>query len=109
MFSLNTITAEAAAGKTVLMRVDFNVPLREKNGKWVVADARRIERALPTIKLLLENKCRVRLISHLGRPKSSSDTKFSLKVVADYCKDTYGLPINFLPGLIELSIKKNLE
>jgi len=69
---------EEWAGKTVLLRTDFNVPLTKN---LEVADTTRIEAAIPTIQLLVENNCKVVVVSHLGRPKSEQDTKYSLKPV----------------------------
>ncbi|MDO5580720.1 MAG: phosphoglycerate kinase [Planctomycetia bacterium] len=75
-----TIANVDVAGKAVLIRVDFNVPLDE-NGK--ITDDRRIQMALPTIKSVLERGGRVILMSHLGRPKDAPDAKYSLKPAAD--------------------------
>ena len=67
-------------GKKVLVRCDFNVPLDEN---LKITDNRRIVGALPTIKYLLENDCKVILCSHLGRPKGEVKKEFSLRPVAD--------------------------
>ena len=66
-------------GKKVLVRCDFNVPYDENR---VITDNRRIVAALPTIKYLLENNCKVILCSHLGRPKGQVKPEFSLDIVA---------------------------
>ena len=75
-----TIANVDVAGKKVLVRVDFNVPLDE-NGK--ITDDRRIRMALPTIKSVLERGGSLILMSHLGRPKDATDPKFTLKPAAD--------------------------
>jgi len=67
--------------KTVIVRVDFNVPLVEKEGQLVVGDSMRLEAALPVIQFLVENQVRVVLISHLGRPTIARETQFSLTPV----------------------------
>jgi len=74
-----TIAAVDVAGKKVLIRVDFNVPLDE-NGN--ITDDRRIQMALPTIKNVLERGGKVILMSHLGRPKDAPDAKFTLRPTA---------------------------
>lgn len=66
-------------GKKVLVRCDFNVPYNEER---VITDNRRIVAALPTIKYLIENNCKVILCSHLGRPKGEVKPEFSLDIVA---------------------------
>ena len=66
-------------GKKVLVRCDFNVPY---NDERVITDNRRIVAALPTIKYLIENECKVILCSHLGRPKGEVKPEFSLNIVA---------------------------
>ena len=66
-------------GKKVFLRCDFNVPMDENKN---ITDNRRIVAALPTIKYLLENNCKVILASHLGRPKGEFKPEFSLAPVA---------------------------
>ncbi len=66
-------------GKKVFVRCDFNVPMDENK---VITDNRRIVAALPTIKYLLENDCKIILASHLGRPKGEVKPEFSLTPVA---------------------------
>jgi phosphoglycerate kinase len=66
-------------GSRVFLRCDFNVPLDEFGN---ITDDRRIRMALPTIKYLLDNECKVVIASHLGRPKGEFNEKYSLKPVA---------------------------
>ncbi len=67
-------------GKTVVMRVDFNVPLKE----GVIGDDNRIRQALPSINHVIEAGAKLVLLSHLGRPKGEPKPEFSLKPVADH-------------------------
>jgi len=66
-------------GSRVFLRCDFNVPLDEFGN---ITDDRRIRMALPTIKYLLDNECKIVIASHLGRPKGEFNEKYSLKPVA---------------------------
>ena len=78
-------------GKRVLVRVDFNVPL--KDGK--VTDDTRIRAALPTLQYLLEKGAAVILMSHLGRPKEGPDPKYSMKPTATRLAEVLGKPVAF--------------
>jgi phosphoglycerate kinase len=90
-------------GKTVLMRVDFNVPI--KDGK--VADDTRITAALPSIKYVLEHGASVVLMSHLGRPKGGkAEPEFSLKPVAGRLSELIAKPVQFAPDCIGEDAKK---
>ncbi|MGV3663481.1 MAG: phosphoglycerate kinase [Prosthecobacter sp.] len=83
------------AGKRVFVRVDFNVPLEEKDGQMVITDDTRIKETLPTLKFLIEKGAKVILASHLGRPKGQRDPKQSLAPVAPALSELIGKPVAF--------------
>jgi phosphoglycerate kinase len=91
MFSKKTVRDIDVKGKRVLVRVDYNVPI--KDGK--VGDDTRIRAAMPTLNYLLEHGAAVILCSHLGRPKGGPDPKYSLKPVADYLSQLAGKSVAF--------------
>ena len=91
MFNKKSIRDIDVNGKRVLVRVDYNVPVKE--GK--VGDDTRIRAAMPTLSYLLEHGAAVILCSHLGRPKGGPDPKFSLRPVADYLSKLVGKPVAF--------------
>ncbi|MGE5123361.1 MAG: phosphoglycerate kinase [Acidobacteriaceae bacterium] len=91
MFNKKSITDVDVTGKRVLVRVDYNVPI--KDGK--VVDDTRIVAAMPTVNYLLEHGAAVILVSHLGRPKGGPDPKFSLHPVAAHLSGLLGKPVAF--------------
>jgi len=93
--SLESLPGSALEGKRALVRVDFNVPL--KNG--VVTDDTRIRAALPTIAYLRERGARVVLLSHLGRPKGGPEPKYSLRQIVRDVEKLIGAPVEFIEAL----------
>ena len=91
--SLRVLPPQALDGKRALVRVDFNVPL--KNGK--VTDDTRLRASLPTIKYLRDKGARVVLLSHLGRPKGGPEPQYSLKQVLPDLEKLLGAPVEFIP------------
>jgi phosphoglycerate kinase len=83
-------------GKTVLLRVDYNVPIED--GK--VGDPLRIEASFDTICYLLARGCKLVMMSHLGRPDGKPDPDFSLKPVAAKAAKLLGQPIEFVPDCV---------
>ena len=81
-------------GKRALVRVDFNVPLKEGR----ISDDTRIRAAMPTINYLVEQGAKVVLMSHLGRPEGEPKPEFSLKPVAERLSELLGAPVKFIPS-----------
>ncbi len=91
------------AGKRVFVRVDFNVP-QDSAGK--ITDDTRIRAALPTIKYLVNQKARVILCSHLGRPKGVVNEKYSLKPVSERLSELLNMPVAMAEDVVGASAKK---
>ncbi|MEA5012533.1 MAG: phosphoglycerate kinase [Angelakisella sp.] len=93
MNTLNKVTIEDLnpAGKRVLVRCDFNVPMKE----GVITNDNRIVAALPTIKYLMDKGAKLILCSHLGKPKNGPEAKFSLAPVAVRLGELLGKPVVF--------------
>jgi len=84
-------------GKRVLVRVDFNVPVDQQDGKTVITDDTRMQESLPTIDLLRQNGARVILMAHFGRPKGQPNEKYSLRPIGLHLHDLIGHPVVFSP------------
>jgi 3-phosphoglycerate kinase len=95
--AIKTVKDIKVAGKRCFVRCDFNVPV-DPNG--TITDQTRIVGALPTIQYLIENKAKVILASHLGRPKNGPAPEFSLKPVAKALAEKLGKPVTFVDDCI---------
>ena len=92
-------------GRRVLMRVDFNVPTEEIDGKIRITDDTRIRESLPTIELLRAKGAKVILLAHFGRPKGKPNPKYSLRPVADHLAEMVPPPVDFSPEVIGPSVE----
>ena len=95
--ALPVISSEPVAGKRVLVRVDFNVPL-DSSGR--ITDDTRIRAALETIEYLRRNDATVILMSHLGRPQGKVVAELSLRPVAEHLGELIGRPVMFVSDCV---------
>ena len=102
---LNTINEADLKGKRVLIRVDFNVPLKD----GVVTDNTRIKAALPTIKYILDNGASLVVMTHLGRPKGQKNPAYSLAPVAKEFEKLLGSKVTLASDVIGPEVKKEVE
>ena len=82
-------------GKRVLVRVDFNVPTEERDGRIEITDDSRVRESLPTINYLREQRAKTILMAHFGRPKGKPVEKYSLRPVADHLHTMLNQPVAF--------------
>ncbi len=92
-------------GKTVLVRVDFNVPIHD----GVITDDSRIKAALPTLKDLLQHGARCVVVSHLGRPKGKVDPALSLACVGKHLATLLDVPCKMMAGCIEEEVVSGIQ
>lgn len=96
MAGLNKVTVDDinVKGQRVLVRVDFNVPMKD----GVITNDNRIQAALPTINKLVSEGGKVILCSHLGKPKNGPEAKFSLKAAAERLAELISTKVTFVPS-----------
>ncbi len=104
-----TVNDVGVRGKRVLMRVDYNVPLEEKEGQIVITDLTRIKETIPTLELLIGRGARIILCSHLGRPKGKREPSMSLRPVAARLADLLCRPVAFVDDCIGEKAEKTAE
>src|SRR6201981_1649908 len=92
-------------GRRVIVRVDFNVPTEEVDGRIRITDDTRIRESLPTIELLRAKGAKVILLAHFGRPKGKPNPKYSLRPVADHLIQIIPPPVDFSPEVIDPSVE----
>ncbi len=102
---LNTIRDYDFSGKRVVIRVDFNVPLKD----GVVTDDTRIKSALPTINYLLDHGASLVVLTHLGRPKGKKNPEFSLKPVAKKFAEDLGRDVQLANDVIGPEVEAQVK
>jgi len=102
---MKTIKDYPIENKKVLIRVDFNVPLKD----GVIQDDARIVKALPTIRYAVENKAKIILMSHLGRPKGERKPEFSLKPVADHLSKLTSQKVKFIDDCLGPKVEEEVN
>src|SRR6266404_2842447 len=95
-------------GKRVFVRVDYNVPLEEKDGQMAITDATRIVETLPTLRLLIEQGGKLILVAHLGRPKGKREPSLSLRPVAAKLADLIHRPVAFVDDCVGEKVEKTV-
>jgi phosphoglycerate kinase len=95
-------------GKRVFLRVDYNVPLEEKDGQMVITDATRIVETLPTLRLLIGQGGKLILTAHLGRPKGKREATMSLRPVAVKLADLLGCNVAFVDDCIGPKVEQTV-
>jgi len=92
--------------KRAFVRVDYNVPIEEKDGKMVITDATRIRETLPTLDLLINKGAKIILAAHLGRPKGKREPSMSLRPVAENLADMIVRHVAFVDDCIGEKVER---
>src|SRR5437762_13161877 len=101
-----TVKNLGPGGRRAFVRVDFNVPMEERDGQMVINDFTRIKETLPTLDLLIDKGARLVLASHLGRPKGKREPSMSLRPVAIKLADLLGCNVAFVDDCIGDKVEK---
>ena len=96
-------------GKRLLVRVDYNVPMQEKDGQMVITDLTRIRETLPTLHLLIEKGAKIILVAHLGRPKGQREPSMSLRPVAVKLAELLGREVKFADDCIGEAVESMVD
>jgi phosphoglycerate kinase len=99
LLTLEDLDSKSLAGRRVLVRVEYNVPMKE----GAVMDATRLEESLPTLRVLLAAKARVLLAAHCGRPKGERNPKYTLRPVATRLAELLDQPVSFADDCVGAS------
>ncbi len=101
---LRNVSELDLGGKTVFLRVDFNVPLAD----GVITETHRIDSSLPTVRFLLEKAARLIIASHLGRPGGAHDPRWSLAPVRRYLERKLSRPVRLAPDCVGAEVRRLL-
>ncbi len=105
-FGKKTIRSVDLEGKRVLLRADYNVPLKDDG---TIADDYRLRQSLPTLHYLLEQCATVVICSHLGRPDGKPDKKFSLEPIAQHLANLLKVPVHFIPASVGDKVTQSMK
>jgi phosphoglycerate kinase len=101
-----TVNDLKVKNQRVLVRVDYNVPMAEKDGRMLINDATRIKETLPTLQLLINQGAKIILAAHLGRPKGKREPSLSLRPVADELARMLARPVAFVDDCVGPKVEK---
>jgi phosphoglycerate kinase len=100
-----TVNDLDVANRRVFTRVDYNVPMEEKDGRMVINDATRIAETLPTLRLLIQKGAKIILAAHLGRPKGQREPSMSLAPVAEKLAEMLGRTVAFVDECVGAKVE----
>jgi phosphoglycerate kinase len=101
-----TVNDLGVRARRVFVRVDYNVPMEEKDGQMVITDATRIQETLPTLELLISRGAKIILAAHLGRPNGQREPSLSLRPVAATLAEKIKCNVNFVEDCIGETVDK---